>query len=287
MPNVAGIQLKAARPRCDERGFEVERPRVRDDGAGRPGDRARTPSRGSSVDEGSTVTLTVSAGPAPAHGARRDGPVARLGAKAAVKRAGFKVERRGDLGPVPDGQRDLAPSPPRGTQLDKGSTVTLVVSTGPQQVAVPDVVGRARTTARVAARAAPGCRSTSSRARTSRTRPRAPCCARTRRRGTQVDEGSTVTLTVAKEPPRTTVPDVVGPRARTRRSRRCAAPAFDVTADSRSTCTTPTRTAWSEQDPGRRPRGRQGSTVTIIVGRFDADSPRRRTGDRRRADATP
>jgi serine/threonine-protein kinase len=36
----------------------------------------------------------------------------------------------------------ISSTPAEGTLLQKGQTVTLVVSSGPRQVAVPDLVGR-------------------------------------------------------------------------------------------------------------------------------------------------
>ena len=47
-------------------------------------------------------------------------------------------------------------SPAEGQQLTRGTTVTLVVSRGPRQVEVPDVVGKNRDDAERAARGRSG-----------------------------------------------------------------------------------------------------------------------------------
>src|SRR5690606_13890512 len=90
---------------------------------------------------GSTITVFVSKGPEPVEipdvtGLPQAEAAARLG------RAGFEVtsvEEPSDS--VPAGNV-IRTQPPAGELLIPGETVTLVVSSGPRRVAIPDVTGQ-------------------------------------------------------------------------------------------------------------------------------------------------
>ena len=123
----------------------------------RPGPRraARRPTR-------ARRHLTVSSGPGQAQ--------VPLGRRARARRprgrklldAGFEVEdpREGVATTSAKGDA-IGTAPSAGSQVDKGGTVTLIVSSGKQQVAVPDVVGQERRRGRADARATPASRSAS------------------------------------------------------------------------------------------------------------------------------
>jgi len=109
---------------------------------------------------------------------------------------------------VPSGSV-ISQSPTSGTQVAVGSSVNLVVSSGPPQVAVPNVVGvtqAAATTAITNANLVVGTVTTQS----STTVPSGSVISQTPTSGTQVAVGSSVNLVVSSGPPQVAVPNVVG-----------------------------------------------------------------------------
>ena len=67
-------------------------------------------------------------------------------ATAALEAEGFQVETRVQSAEQPQNQV-IAQDPEAGAEADEGSTVTLTVSSGPEPVVVPDVVGKTQTEA--------------------------------------------------------------------------------------------------------------------------------------------
>ena len=128
-------------------------------------------------------------------------------ARAALTKAGFetRVEPRAD--PAPPG-RVIAQRPAPGREVEEGSTVTLVASTGPRERTIPEVVGETERTAvrelteagfRVESEERPS--AAVARGRAIGTRPPA---------GTEVRVGERVRLLISSGPRRVEVPDVVG-----------------------------------------------------------------------------
>jgi beta-lactam-binding protein with PASTA domain/predicted Ser/Thr protein kinase len=143
VPDVIGQDVEAATQILDSKGFDVaikavpsQAPRnqvVEQDPI--PTDRG-----GGKAEKGSTITLSVSSGPAIV--AVPD--VAGLNATDATNRlekAGFKVTTRNEFSnSVPKG-RAVGTEPAAGTQLSTSQVITLLVSRGTNQVEVPNVVG--------------------------------------------------------------------------------------------------------------------------------------------------
>ena len=100
---------------------------------------ASSPGKGTLVLVGSTVRLNVSTGP------KTVGVPSVVGeqyasAESALKGAGFKVTRSDVANAAPVDQV-VAQSPGAGSAASPGSTITLSVSTGPQESTVPSVTG--------------------------------------------------------------------------------------------------------------------------------------------------
>jgi len=161
------------------------------------------PSGGSQADKGSTVTLTVSDGPAQV----RVPPVVGVSADAAksrLKKAGLKAQgSRQSSDSVPKGIV-ISASPDEGSTVDVGSTVALTVSNGPQKVSVPDVSGRTFDDASAQLQSA-GLQVTR-KDQESQDRPEGTVLSQSPSGGTSVDKGATVSLTVAKAPAAQVVP---------------------------------------------------------------------------------
>jgi serine/threonine-protein kinase len=266
VPNVTGLALKDAAAALENRGFEVSVRRVRETA---PVDQVtrQDPQAFERVEEGSTVTLTVSNGPGTGQVPDVKG-LSRNDAKAAVRRAGFKVKFENEASDsVPDGQATRS-EPQAGTSLTKGARVTVFLSSGPAQVTVPGVVGKDKDAAASQIQSAGLQVDVQSRV-TSESDPDT-VLAQDPQGGTQVAEGSTVTITVAKAPPTTRVPDVVD-RDEDAAKQALRAAGLSVTTKSVDVTEPDQDGVVQQQDPGGGREVAEGTTVTITVGRF-ADS---------------
>jgi beta-lactam-binding protein with PASTA domain/predicted Ser/Thr protein kinase len=139
VPSVIGEQEDVATQTLEDAGFEVETIEVeRDDPPGTVLE--QDPRAGEEAEEGSTVTLTVSAG----LGTARVPDVAGLPERRAMTRLedrGFVVETSEQFSDDVEAGLAIGTRPPAGEKLEAGSTVTLLVSKGSNAVEVPAVVG--------------------------------------------------------------------------------------------------------------------------------------------------
>jgi predicted Ser/Thr protein kinase len=160
VPDVVGERSGTAAQILQNRGFEVDVVPIQSDTVEEDRVAGQRPEPGTEAEEGSLVTITVSSGPGeapipPVQGRPADEAADEL------RDAGFEPERRREFSDTVREGRVIGTNPAEGTSVRRGTTVTLIVSRGPEQVAVPDLVGR------------------SGSARTPRRR-RAPCSSRTR-----------------------------------------------------------------------------------------------------------
>jgi eukaryotic-like serine/threonine-protein kinase len=206
VPGVVGTQLAVGKAILENKGFKTEvttviSPEQRDKIL------RQDPQPNTKADEGSTVSLTVSGGPGQAAVPSVDG-LTQSQARRKLEAAGFKVTvAREASDSVPTGQVTRT-APPAGTQIDKGSTVTLFISSGPQKVTVPSVVGQSQDSAsaelaNVGLKVQPV-------AQDSTTETPGNVLSQDPAAGSQVGRGATVTITVARQPQQVTVPNTVG-----------------------------------------------------------------------------
>jgi eukaryotic-like serine/threonine-protein kinase len=262
VPDVVGASQAAAEKALRDKGFSTEStfetsPKQQGEVIG------QDPPGGSQAKKGSTVHLTVSGGP----GQAAVPSVAGLGRRAAAKKltkAGFRVaeeERFDDSVPK---DHVIETRPPEGTQLDKGRTVRLVVSRGPEQVTVPNEVGKnlddARNDLENAGFKVSVKRQESSTADPDTVLAQAPA-------GGAADKGSTVALTVAKEPSTATVPNVVGQQD-TDAVQALQDAGFNVSISRQETQNLDEDGIVLSQTPDRG-KAKKNSTVKIVVGRFN------------------
>jgi serine/threonine-protein kinase len=207
VPDVVGKDVSVATQRLRAAGFEVRAVRRRASRQPRDHVVSQRPGAGHKAEKGSTVEITVSDGPGidqvPAvRGLRRSE------ARKALTDAGFEIRERRRSSTSIGENRAISTDPPAGSQLEGGQTVTLIISTGPPIVAVPNVVGSGRREAtatledahfevqvveRDDADSDPG-----------------TVIAQDPGGGSGAPRGSTVTLVVARRPPKVTVPSVGG-----------------------------------------------------------------------------
>jgi beta-lactam-binding protein with PASTA domain/predicted Ser/Thr protein kinase len=225
----------------------------------------QNPQGGERLDEGEVVTLTVSDGPGTAVVPDLVGQ-GRNAATRALREAGFLVRERRQPSMEIGENRVIETSPESGTSLDKGQTVTLVVSTGAQRTQVPNVVGRQRDAAETALEQASlevTIRETES------DQPEGTVLAQTPAPGTRVATGTSVTITVAIAAEEVDVPDVVGD-ASAEAIAQLSAAGLVPNVQRREVQTPDQDDVVLEQSPraGKRERG---ETVRIVIGRFSPD----------------
>ncbi len=225
----------------------------------------QNPQGGESLDEGEVVTLTVSDGPGTAVVPDLVGQ-GRNAATRALREAGFLVRERRQPSTEIGENRVIETSPEAGTTLDKGQTVTLVVSTGAQRTQVPNVVGRQRSEAEAAlgrARLEVTVRETES------DQPEGTVLAQTPAEGTRVATGTAVTITVAIPEEEVDVPDVVGD-ASAEAIAQLSAAGLVPNVQRREVQTPDQDDIVLEQSP-RSGKREPGETVRIVIGRFSPD----------------
>jgi eukaryotic-like serine/threonine-protein kinase len=269
VPNVVGQRSATAAQALQNRGFEVDIVQV--ENADVPRDRvaAQDPRPSTKAEEGSTVTITVSTGPGEA-------PVpAVVGmpsdeAERRVRDAGFKVEIERRFSDDVEKGLVIETAPPEGSSAERGSTVTLRVSRGPQRVSVPDVTGESEENARSALEAA-GLTVEANQQESEDQEP-GTVLAQDPAAGERVQRGSSVTITVAQAPPPVEIPDVVGDQADAAEATLDDA-GFDVRVREQDTDSAEEDGVVIDQNPAGGEERDAGSRVTIVVGRFVEPTP--------------
>ena len=268
VPDVVGAERATAESRLRALGLATEAVERRsDEPAGEV--LATDPAPGARVEEGSTVRLVVSGGPGTVSVPDVEG-LPRSQARARLRAAGLRVEERRETSDEVPENRVVETVPGAGSQVDRGSAVTLVVSSGRERVAVPGVTGRTREEARSALEAA-GLRVQIDEQETASVAA-GTVTAQDPAAGARVAEGTTVTITVATEPEEAEeveVPDVTGETV-AEAVRRLSGAGFEVNQTEREVESPDGDGTVIEQSPadGTAPRG---STVTIVVARFEPE----------------
>ncbi len=263
VPDVIDRESATASQILQNRGFEVDIVTVVNPDVERDHVAAQDPRPDTEAPEGSTVTITVSAGPGDAAVPTVVG-MPQDEAEQALEDAGFKTRvERAFSDEVRDG-RVVGTSPPAGTTLERGSEVTLLVSRGPEQVEVPDVTGDSEDNARSALEGA-GLRVGKITREESGEEP-GTVIEQSPAAGEELDKGDAVDLTVAQP---TAIPDVVDLTEDEARTELEDA-GFEVRVHDQDVTDPPQDGIVLEQSPAADEERRQGSRVTIVVGRVAA-----------------
>ena len=262
VPDVIGQDVDTATQILDGKGFDVaikavpsqaQRNQVVEQ------DPIPTDRGGGKAEEGSTVTLSVSSGPAIVAVPDVVG-LSVTDATNRLKKAGFKVATRNQFSnSVPKGSV-TGTEPAAGTQLSTGQVITLLVSRGTNQVAVPSVTGLDDQAALAALQDA-GLSGVL--VQRDSTEPEGTVISQSPGAGKLVARGSQVTIFASTGA--ITVPDVVG-QARKTAVTAVKRAGFTVAVTEENT-DDPAQVGRviSEFPPGGS-RGRRGDTVTISVG---------------------
>jgi beta-lactam-binding protein with PASTA domain len=269
VPNVVGREEATATGILNNRGFEVDIERVVNANVERGHVAAQDPLPDTRAPEGSTVRITVSEGPGEATVPTVTGlPEAQ--AKDALQTAGFRPDVERVFSTDVRRGRVIEATPPQGTALERGSTVTLHVSRGPEQVEVPDVTGESQENARSALEGA-GLRVGEVTEEESQEAEPGTVLDQDPAGGARVDDGSAVDLTVAKEPEPVAVPDVLDTtEAEARAALEDAG--FEVRVREEPVTTEADDGLVIDQNPPDGEQRPPGSRVTIVVGTFTPEA---------------
>jgi serine/threonine-protein kinase len=145
VPGTAGLTVEEATERLEAAGFEANVEKVPSDAVAEGVVIHSEPGGGETATNGSEVKLVVSRGPQKVKvpvlvGSQRSVAVQRIRGRGLVPSIS-EEESSSPAGQV------LSQSPDAGESLSKGSTVSIVVSSGKKQVKVPNVIGKLRSEA--------------------------------------------------------------------------------------------------------------------------------------------
>jgi eukaryotic-like serine/threonine-protein kinase len=264
VPVVVGADQANAEAKLRQEGFKTDAtPKTSQRPAGEV--IGQDPAGGERADKGSTVELTVSSGPAQVAVPQVTGLTLKS-AQGRLTRAGLKSSQREETSDsVPKG-RVISATPPEGEKVDKGSEVALVVSTGPEQIDVPDETGKSFDEASSDLEAA-GFKVTRKDQETTDEDP-GTVLSQNPKGGSQAAKGSAIALTVAKEPSQVAVPDVTGEDQGTAIAELSAA-GFEIQRKEKDVDSPEGDGVVVEQSPTGRDKAKRGSQVTIVVGKFN------------------
>ena len=263
VPTVVGADQANAEAKLRQDGFRVDTvQKTAEQPAGQV--IGQDPTGGTKAKKGSTVTLTVSSGPQQVAVPQVVG-LTVSSARGRLQKAGLQASEREENSDTVAAGRVISVSPPEGQKVDKGSSVTLVVSSGKPQVQVPDVVGKSFDEAQSTLQAA-GFKVT--RVDKESDKAAGTVLAQNPKSGARIDAGSTIALTVAKEPSQVPVPDVTGEDAPAAIAA-LSGQGFVIDQQSRDVPTPDGDGVVLQQSPSGGKKAKKGSKVTIVVGKFN------------------
>jgi serine/threonine-protein kinase len=262
VPTVINKDRPQAEAILRDAGFDVA---VKEESTDAPEGRVleQDPTAGSKVDEGSTVTITVSSG----LGTVGVPPVAGLTEKRArerLKDAGLGVRKSQRASSRVRAGLAIGTEPQAGTEVERGRRVTLVISSGAKRVQVPSVVGLQQDLAESALRnegLIPDIEQRDS------DEPEGQVIAQDPAGGSTVKKHTTVTVVVSSGAGSAIVPNVVGESKDQARADLKQA-GLSVRVVKRTTTDPDEDGQVLDQSPTAGTRLRRGEFVTVFVGKF-------------------
>ena len=273
VPKVTGMNLTDARERLDKAGFEnvaVERERSR---AEVDTVLRQEPDAAEEAATSETITLAVSRGP----GKVRVPSVRNLPEERALKEL-EKADLKVTADPQPSSRVKegvaIGTSPEEGTSVDRGDRVRLFVSSGPQKITVPNVVGLSRASAE-SRLDREGLTVQVQMAQSDK--PEGEVTAQSPGQGARLDAGDRVTITVSEgqgeqEVEKVSVPDVEG-LSRADAIRQLRARGLSPSVRERATDDEDEDGEVISQRPGAGSQVEPGGSVVLVVGVFEEPKP--------------
>jgi eukaryotic-like serine/threonine-protein kinase len=221
------------------------------------------PSAGTLVRKGSRVSIVISGGPTSAALLNVEG-LTPAQAVAKLRKAGFKPTTKTEPSSTIAAGKVIGTEPSAGTEVRLGSPVTVLVSSGPEAVRVPDVVGQPRSAAEATLTGAGLALGTVTQ-RVSSTQAPGTVLSQSPAAGSSARAGDKVNLTVAQASKEAVVPNVVG------QSEAPAAAALGEAGFKPKTVPANTTDQAQvgvvlRQSPAAGTHARKGSSVTIAIG---------------------
>jgi eukaryotic-like serine/threonine-protein kinase len=222
------------------------------------------PQPGERIEKGNYVTIFSSAGPPQANVPSVVGePVNQAISDLRAANLKWRISRVDN--DAPQGQV-ISQTPKSGASVDQGSAITLKVSNGPKPVIVPSVIGSTFDSANSALL---GSGFAVRRKDVESDQPAGTVVAQSPDAGTYQPPGATITLSVAKGPTTSTVPDVTS-IAQGDAVAQLRASGFRVHIVSQPVTDPNQDGIVQTQDPAGSTKAPPGSTVTIAVGKFSS-----------------
>ncbi len=153
VPNLVGKEIDDARDLLDALGFKIQEKATTDAAAPKDEVVAQNPAPQTEQPKGSTVEVTVSTG-------KNQKAIPDVTGKDVSDAAnelgqeGFKTRATREASATVEEGKVIRTNPAAGTKVDEGSTVTIVVSSGPELISVPNVKGKTADQARAEIEAA-------------------------------------------------------------------------------------------------------------------------------------
>jgi beta-lactam-binding protein with PASTA domain/predicted Ser/Thr protein kinase len=263
VPNVVGGPQAESELKLKRLGLATDVTLKESDTAAKGTVTGQDPAGGSRVPKDSVVTLTVSAGRGTARVPELQGQP-RSAARKQLTGLGFDVTEEVTASDAIGDNRVIGTRPASGQELDKGTRVVLVVSSGKERIAVPKVTGLTEDEARATLEPL-GFTVATTEQETDDTTKVGQVLAQKPAGGT-APKGSSVTVTVGKAPPDVDVPGVVG-QGRLAATHALEQAGFKVDAVAQDTSDRSQDLHVISQDPASG-KAKKGSTVTINYGHF-------------------
>ena len=226
---------------------------------------SQSPAAGATAKKGAHVSIVVSEGPQTVplmdvSGLTEGKAVARL------RKAHFKTKTKLEASKTVEAGRVIGTEPSAEAEVQEGSVITLLVSSGPAPVHVPDVVGETVEAAEATLTNAELALGVVTK-QVSSSQPAGTVLAQTPATGSSVRAGTKVNVTVAKAPKEVAVPTVVG-AAEAVALAHLKHDGFVPNTEDRTTSEQAQVGVVLEQSPEGGAHARKGSTVTIVVGQL-------------------
>jgi serine/threonine-protein kinase len=268
VPNTVNQPAPVAEQVLNDEGFKTQIKRVKDD---QVTDIVleQDPPAGDKAKEGSTIVLTVSAGPG-------DGVVPDVTGVAAdhaeneLRQAGFKTTVKEVFSSTYDSGIAVDTEPRAGTEEQKGKLVTILVSKGAQATSVPNVVGESESAAQKKLRNLGF--SVDREFKQSNKTP-GEVLAQDPPAGTKLLAGGSVQILIDRAPSKATVPNVVG-YSRNGAESRLSKAGFDAVFVHKTVSNQTQNGVALSQSPGGGSKATEGTNVTVTIGRYRSPKPK-------------
>ena len=263
VPNVVGQPADTAQQTLEAEGFDVTRATKTSD---RPVDEVieQDPRGDTEAEEGSKVTITVSGGPELAAVPDVTGKTVDE-ASALLIEAGFVTSQKAEENADVEENIVIRTDPAANAQAAVGSTVTIFYSSGPNTIQIPDVRGQSVNDARNTLAAAGFTGQIQERQQADNDVDEGQVIGTEPGAGQQAAANATITLVVSSGQGQVGVPNVEG---LAEDNARAQLQGFDVQVRDQDTNNPNQDGIVLSQNPTAGAQVDQGSTVTLVIGRF-------------------